>query len=130
GGEDVALDDLAGGGAAGERARDMGWALDGAVAGQAVAGRGQPGEALQTLAENVEGRQFDVDRLADEAGGIEVFEQRRIVRAEARETGAGGMRADRGTVNTAAQIGQIVMMRSGQGRGLVGDELAVAKAQG
>src|SRR4029077_11711586 len=54
--KDVALDDLRGGGAAGERARHIGRALDRAAAGQAVAGRGQPGETLQALAEDVEGR--------------------------------------------------------------------------
>src|SRR5712675_569783 len=119
--EDVALDGLRRGGAAGPRAGDIGRALHGAVAGQAVAGRGQAGEALQTLAEDVESRQFDVDRLADEAGGVDVFEQRRVVRAEARETGAGRMRADWRAVNAAAQIGQIVFVGGGQGRGAVGD---------
>src|SRR5204863_7704816 len=49
GGENVALDDLAGGRAARPGAGDIGGALDGAVAGQAVAGRGQSGEPLQRL---------------------------------------------------------------------------------
>jgi hypothetical protein len=78
----------------------------------------------------LKGRQFDVDRLADEAGGVDVFEQRRVVRAEAREAGAHGMRPDRRAVDAAAQIGQIVLVGGGQGRGAVGNEFAVAIAQG
>src|SRR5439155_25614521 len=74
-GEDVALDDLAGAGASCPRAGNIGWALDRAVAGQGVAGRGQPGEALQGLAKGVEARQLHMDRLADEARGITVAKE-------------------------------------------------------
>jgi hypothetical protein len=71
-----------------------------------------------------------VDRLADKARGVDVFEQRRIVWPKARKTRARGMRADRRAVNAAAQISQIVVTRAGEGRCLKGEQFAVALGQG
>ena len=71
-----------------------------------------------------------MDRLADKARGVDVFEQRRIVRPKARKARARGMRTDRRAVNTTAQISQIVVKRAGEGRSLKGEQFAVAIAQG
>src|ERR1051326_768695 len=48
-------------------------------------------------------------------------------RAKAR---ARGMRADRRAVNPAAQIGEVIVIRAGEGRGLEGDKFTVAVNQG
>ena len=71
-----------------------------------------------------------MDRLADEARGVDVFEQRRIVRPEAREIRSGRMRADRRAVNAAAQICQVVVKGARQGRGFARQQFPVAQTQG